>query len=105
MRRVAVEAVENGMILAREVRGRSGNVLLNKGVAIDTFMGRRLKNWDVHFVHVEGEGEDAEEKCAAQVSPEVVREGLEKKFSNVMHDPVMKQIFAAVFQRKVQKGA
>jgi hypothetical protein len=104
MRRVSVEKIESGMVLAKEVRGRSGNVLLSKGVALNPFIGRRLKNWEIVFVHVEGEEESSEEVSAVRVSPEEVKAGLEKKFSGTLHDAIMKQIFAAVYQHRIQNA-
>jgi hypothetical protein len=104
MKRMPVDKIENDMVLAKEVCGKSGNVLLSKGAVLNVFMARRLKNWDIHFVYVEGEEESPEEENAVQVSPEEIRQRLEKKFAAVMHNVIMKQIFAAVLQHKLQKG-
>lgn len=104
MKRVPVDKIENGMILAKEVRGRSGNVLLNKGVVLNSFMGKRLKNWDIVFLYVEGESDAPEETSETQISPREVKESLEKKFSLVMHDPVMKHVFAAVYQYRLHSN-
>lgn len=104
MRRVAVEDIQEDMVLAKEVRGRSGNVLLNKGVKLNPFMGRRLKNWDISFVHIEGEDDSPKTESAVTVSPQEVKSLLEKMFNDVINNPIMKQIFAAVYQHKIQKA-
>lgn len=104
MKRVTIDKIEDGMILAKEIRGRSGNVLLNKGVVLNSFMGRRLKNWDILFVYVEGESDTPGDQCEEQVSPQEIKKILEDKFSLVMHDPVMKQVFAAVYQYRLQRS-
>jgi len=104
MKRMSVDNIKNDMVLAKEVCGRSGNVLLSKGAVLNVFMARRLKNWDIHFVYVEGEEESPEKENAVQVSPDEIRLRLEKKFAAVMHNAIMKQIFAVVLQHKMQKG-
>lgn len=105
MKRIPVEQIENNMVLAKEVCGKSGNVLLSKGAVLNVFMARRLKNWDIHFVHVEGEEETEQQADTVQISPDEIRAQLEKKFSSVMNQSIMKQIFAAVLQFRVQKGS
>jgi hypothetical protein len=104
MKRVLVEAITDKMVLAKEVCGTAGSVLLGKGTILSPSMGRRLKNWGVQFVYVEGEGEDQQEGTSITISPEEVREHLEKKFSRVLGNEIMKKIFAAVFKFKVQKN-
>ncbi|MBD3420340.1 MAG: hypothetical protein GF398_09515 [Chitinivibrionales bacterium] len=103
MRKIPVDQIEDKMVLAREIRGRSGNVLLNKGATLNPFMGRRLKNWEIYFVYVEGEEEQQEESAAPTVSAEEINKHLEQKFSAVLHNSIMKKIFAAVCQHKVHQ--
>jgi hypothetical protein len=105
MKKVLVEQVVDQMILAKDVTGTSGSVLLAKGTVLTTAMGRRLKNWGVQFVSVEGEDDSAEQGSAPTVSPEEVRAHLEKKFEKVMASEIMKKIFAAVFKFKIQKNS
>ena len=105
MKRVLVENIEDGMLLAKEVYGPSGNVLLNKGTSINAAMGRRLKNWGILFVYAEGEEEAQAAAAAAQLSPDQILAMLEKKFSNVINNPIMKRIFAAVYNYKLTKNA
>ena len=106
MKRILVENIADGMILAKEVCGASGNALLNKGCTLNTALGRRLKNWGILFVHVEGEDDSAEaQSTKAQASPQEIQTKLEQKFSAVMGNPIMKKLFAVTYQFKVQKGA
>jgi hypothetical protein len=105
MKRILVENIEDGMLLAKEVFGPSGNVLLNKGTAINPAMGRRLKNWGIPLVYVEGEEETQAAVAVPQLSPEQILAQLEKKFSAVMNNPIMKKIFAAVYNYKITKGS
>jgi hypothetical protein len=105
MKKVTVENVADHMVLAKDVTGTSGSVLLAKGTVLTTAMGRRLKNWGVLFVSIEGEETAAEAASAVKVSPEEVRALLEKKFEKVMASEIMKKIFAAVYKFKIQQNS
>jgi hypothetical protein len=105
MKKVVVESVTDSMVLAKDVCGTSGSVLLAKGTILTAAMGRRLKNWSVQFVHIEGEDDSLGQGSVATVSPEEVRAHLEKKFSRVMASEVMKKIFAAVYKFKIQQNS
>ena len=102
MKKILVENIEDGMVLAREVYGASGSALLNKGTKLTVTMGRRLKNWGIPFVCIEGEEEHQEEKPAIEISPEKIREQLEEKFIDVRNDPTMQKLFNAVFTFKTK---
>jgi len=104
MKKVPVDKIEADMVLAKEVRGRSGNVLLSKGAQLNPFIGRRLKNWEISFVHIEGDEDVLVEESGVTVAPEEIKANVEKKFAKVLHDPIMKQIFAAILQFRTQSG-
>lgn len=105
MKRVLVEEIEKDMILARDVCGTNGNILLGCGTHLSPAMGRRLKNWGIDFVHIEGEEEATSEEDSASSSPDEIKAILDHKFSNVMNSPIMQRIHAAVYQFRVRKGA
>jgi hypothetical protein len=100
MKKILVENVKDGMVLAREVCGASGSALLNKGTVLTVTMGRRLKNWGVPYVCIDGEEDHAEEKPNVDVSPEEVHQILSAKFADVIENPVMKELFTAVYSFK-----
>jgi hypothetical protein len=104
MKRVLIENITDKMVLAKEVCGTSGSVLLAKGTLLTTSMGHRLKNWGVQSVTVEGEDETPQEGSAPTVSPEEIRKNLEEKFSRVIGSETMKKIFAAVYKFKIQRN-
>jgi hypothetical protein len=103
MKRISVDSIENSMILGRDVCGPSGNTLVGKGTAISPAMGKRLKNWGIAHVYIEGEEEGQQANEAASVSPSEIRAALESKFSHCMTNPIMQKIFAAVYQYRMQK--
>jgi hypothetical protein len=102
MKRVLIENISDKMVLAKEVCGTSGSVLLAKGTMLTASMGHRLKNWGVQFVYVEGEEESPQQGSVETISPEEIRALLENKFSKVIGSEIMKKIFAAVYKFKIQ---
>ncbi len=104
MKKILVENIEDGMVLARDVYGSSGSALLNKGTQLSVAMGRRLKNWGVPFVSIEGEEEQKEETPSIKISPDDVRQQLEEKFADVKDNWVMQELFTAVFNLKTHRN-
>lgn len=105
MKKIFVESIKDGMILARDVCGSSGSALLNKGTKLTLTMGRRLKNWGIPFVCIEGEEVHKEQKPSIEISPEEVRKHLETKFADVMDNPIMQELFTAVFKFKTHSNS
>jgi hypothetical protein len=69
-------------------------------------MGRRLKNWGIFSVYIEGEEESEEMQEQKQISPEEIKKQLEAKFSGTLENELMRKIFNAVFEfRTSKKGA
>ena len=104
MKKIPVSDIQDGMVLSREICGSSGNILLGKGVKLSTAMGRRLTNWGIPFVYVEGEEESPEKKKEVEVLPDELKNQLMLKFSNVMNNPIMKKLFVTVYQYRLQKS-
>ena len=94
MKKIPVDKIEDGMILAKPLMGSSGNILLNEGVVLKQSMISRLKNWDVPLVTVQSDQETVEE-TAAPVAVEFKTEALDAVFSNVIKNPIMKIIYEA----------
>ena len=59
MRRVPVEAIADGMLLARPVEDRLGRVLLTKGDALHVRYREKFLDWGIEEVWVEGEADPA----------------------------------------------
>jgi hypothetical protein len=105
MRKVLVDQITEGMMLGKDVCGSSGNILLGKGIPMNPGLGRRLKNWGIPFVYVEGEDDALPLETQPQVAPEAIKIALEKKFSAVISNNIMKKIFAAAFQFNLKHQA
>jgi len=91
MKKIQVDKIEDGMVLAKPIVGNSGNILLNEGVILKKSMIPRLKNWDVPFVSVQSEVESVEE-VAAPVVVEYKSDVLDEVFKDVIKNPIMKII-------------
>lgn len=103
MKKISVEHIEEGMILSRDVCNSGGNILLSKGVNLSAALGRRLKNWGIPFIYIEGEESSEQHSDIETSSPQDLKNHLLSKFSNVMDNPLMKEIFVSVYQYRRQK--
>lgn len=100
MKKISVSEVENGMVLDRDVRGSSGNILLNRGTSLTAAMGRRLKNWGISAVFVEGEEDVVEKEESVEIAPTEILEHLKAKFVDFLDNPKMNELLTAVYTFK-----
>jgi hypothetical protein len=105
MKKIQVEMIVDAMVLAKDVCGPSGNVLLAAGTKLTPSLGRRLKNWGIYFVTIQSDDNPASDENAPRISDEELQRKLAAKFSDVMNNALMKKIFDAVLAHKIQKGA
>jgi hypothetical protein len=56
-------------------------------------------------VHVEGEDSSPSQTEGIGLSPENVRQDLERKFSKVMGNELMKKLFTEVYTFKIQRNS
>ena len=104
MKKISSDQVEDGMVLAREVCGPSGNILVNKGTTLSSALGRRLSNWGIPSVYIEGEEDEAAAESEQDLSPEELKSQLMEKFSYCSDNPIMKKLFVAVYQYRLQSN-
>ena len=97
MVRVNIADLKPGMVLAQSVRNYQGVMLLSAGTKITKKNIRIFKSWGVIDVSVAGELDElrtAGEIPVAEAN-ETVEMELKEKFSDVMADSVMVEIFNA----------
>jgi hypothetical protein len=97
MIRVNIVDLKPGMVLAQSVQNHQGVLLLDAGTKITKKNIRIFKSWGVIEVSVKGELNElkaAGETPVAEVKDTVEME-LKEKFSDVLDDPVMVEIFNA----------
>ena len=97
MIRVSIADLKPGKILAKSVRNPQGVLLLDAGAKITKKNIRIFKSWGVMEIFVEGhlkKSRNVEATEAAGVEDSIELE-LKEKFSDVLDDPVMVEIFKA----------
>jgi len=104
MKRISVDNIDEGMVLGKDICGPSGNILLAKGTAVSPSLGRRLKNWGIVTISIEGEDEQSAAQEGSAVSSDDIKKQLEAKFSRCFDSAIMKELFAAVFQYRIRKN-
>jgi hypothetical protein len=97
MIRVNIADLKPGMVLAHSVRNHQGVMLLGAGIKITKKNIRIFKSWGVIDVSVAGQLD--EHRVAGEIpgaeANEAVKMELKEKFSDVMDDSVMVEIFNA----------
>lgn len=96
MKKTSVDDIADNSILAKDVFGNAGNVLLSKGTSLSSAMGRRLKNWGIPFVWIEGDEEAAADAECPQENSEDVLAKLDERFEGLLDHPIMRDIHSAV---------
>jgi len=97
MIRVSIVDLKPGMVLAQAVQNQQGVLLLDAGAKISKKNIRIFKSWGVNEFSVKGELNNLKtvgEMPVAEIRDAVEME-LKAKFSDVMDDPVMVEIFNA----------
>jgi len=97
MIRVNIVDLKPGMVLAQPVQNHQGILLLDAGTKITKKNIRIFKSWGVIEVSIKGELDEskaADETPVAGVKDTVEKE-LKARFSDVLDDPVMVEIYNA----------
>jgi hypothetical protein len=87
MKRVGIEELLPGMILAKPVTNANGLPIVAVGTTLDGFIIERLQRLELASVYVEGNPEDSNGKTLTELEAE-----LELRFRKVAQDPVQQII-------------
>ena len=87
MKRVVIEELLPGMILAKPVTNANGLPIVAVGTTLDGFIIERLQRLELASVYVEGNPEDSNGKTLTELEAE-----LELRFRKVAQDPVQQII-------------
>jgi hypothetical protein len=102
MRKTSTDHITVGDLIAADVMSPSGNVLIPKGAAITPAMGRRLRNWGIAYVYIDGEEERKSAGSAARSVIETKSE-LYDMFFGTLDSANMRKIFDAVCNYKIRR--
>jgi hypothetical protein len=103
MRKTPTDKITLGDVLAVDVISPSGNVLMGKGAAITPAMGRRLRNWGIAYVFIEGEvgrGGSAGSKARSDIE---TKSELYDMFFGTLDSANMRKVFDAVCNHKIRQ--
>jgi hypothetical protein len=103
VRKISTDRVGPNDIVAVAVVSSSGSVLLDKGAVITPALGRRLRNWGIAHVYVEGEDRSGQCVKAETRSPIEIKSELYDVFQGTLDNSRMKKIFDAACTHKLQK--
>lgn len=90
MRKIPVDAVADGLVLARAVEDRMGRLLLMKGDTLQARYRDKLREWGISEIHVEGEEPATPDLAGILASPagdqtrglEALQKRLDRRFSD-----------------------
>jgi hypothetical protein len=91
MRRVVIEELTPGMILAKPATNAAGLVVLPSGAELNEAALARLQRLGLASVWIEGDDGDAGGKTLAELEAE-----LDHRFRLVSHDPMQRQLQEAI---------
>jgi hypothetical protein len=94
---LAIEELVPGMVLAEAVRNHQNQLLLEAGRKVTDKTIRVFKSWGVRRVAVRSgpAGESNPPDPSAYGSSVALDEGLQARFAEVLHDPIMVEIMQA----------
>ncbi len=102
MIRVNIIELKPGMVLAQSVRNHQGVLLLDAGTKISKKNIRIFKSWGVLEVSVKGKLNESKSGDEPPAVPKDATEmELKAKFTDVLDDPVMVEIFNAARKQLV----
>ncbi|MDR4478475.1 MAG: hypothetical protein R3B37_01825 [Nitrospira sp.] len=91
MKRVVIEELTPGMVLAKAVANSAGLVVLPVGAALDDATLSRLQRLGLTSVYVEGDAGDTSGKTLDELEAE-----LDHRFRLVAHDPIQCHLREAI---------
>ncbi len=109
MRKLNIDKVHDGMILAKPLHNIEGKILLAEGCKLSTRVISRLEEWGCDVVYVEGEPESSDEQNAVlgyncqDGNIEKMLEEIELRFSNVSDDPVLQMVKMSLKEHLIGK--
>ena len=104
---LSVEDLEAGMVIAEDVRDRSGRLLIGKGAELSDKTLRVLKTWGIIEVEVEGadsvDGDNAIEALDSD-TVEGIKDQLTERFRhNQIDHVVISTLYELVFEHEAMK--
>jgi hypothetical protein len=98
---ISLDAIKPGMVLAGDVKDRSGRILLSAGAEINEKHLRIFKMWGILGIPVQGEEkEETHSGAASEIDPDLLREVERKTVKLFCHNdlthPFIRELFRLV---------
>ncbi|CAK0765216.1 conserved hypothetical protein [Gammaproteobacteria bacterium] len=107
MATIKMEQANAGMIVAVDVKDRSGRVLVRSGAEITDKHIKMLKTWGIRFIEIVTEDHEVEHKLVINIDPARLAEATDiakSLFQHTEHEhPAIKELIALSIQRIAQK--
>ena len=109
MRKLTIDKVHEGMVLAKPLHNIEGKVLLAQGCKLSSRVISRLGEWGCDVLYVEGEPESSSEQNAVlgynfqDGDIENMLEEIELRFSNVPDDPILQMVKVTLKEHLIGK--
>lgn len=93
-----IEELEEGMVLAEDIKGSQGNLLLTAGVALTEKHIRVMKTWGISLVQIEGEEE-------LSYTPEQLEKARQQMTKVFKHNDLSHPLYAILFEESCKLRA
>lgn len=98
MKKIAVELIENDMVLAQPITGQNNNILLNAGFVLNHELIPRLNSWGITHVYI---GDHSDSEVKPDPSPDYTsfwdgQQDLDAVFHQRLQNEPMKQLYQSL---------
>jgi hypothetical protein len=100
---ISIEKASEGMVLARDIQGEAGSVLIAAGTSLTPQLIESLRRKDVRSVCVEAGTERDFSDNEIEAMEEALREEVISRFRKEPAGPVMEGIFRAVLRMEAMR--
>lgn len=98
MKKIPIEKIIDGMVLAEAIAETTGKVLLRKGITLQKHLVSRLSTWEIPFVYVETTIEEEKNILSEEKKKTSIYPSLEVLFEGRLVNSSMKTIYQCVKQ-------
>ncbi|MFZ5807136.1 MAG: hypothetical protein ACOY3I_08025 [Verrucomicrobiota bacterium] len=103
MKRIKTSELQAGMVIAEDVFGSHGELLIPKGSQADDRSLKTLNHWNILHISVEGEAEDAFKVFSPEQIAEVEKEITSKFITEYKDNTTVTQLIQKCVLRALQK--
>jgi len=104
MRKVKLDKLKPGMIVAKTLRDEEGNVLMRKGMKLNGLIIKQLSKWTIPSVWIKDKNEvDLQDAIEVKKMRRKIEQSLEVKFQRVSEDSIMNEFKSILLRYLLEK--